>query len=240
MGIIHPKHILACTAFLACCLTLSAQRKVSADIEIKQVTKGKVVTVTKSVCCTSDGRFVTRFRTPEDYYVVSNPKGETRIYIPRTNEVIQDLGTSQSAKDELIWIFLTGKVDDLGVMQYGYRPASTTRDGQYVKKTFVSSEEGNIPTVEVVLENFLPIYCAYIDKSSRAVSKTYLSNYFREGRFVLPARTTSISYMDGGKDSTVVRTIYSNIRVDADDPLLDFVIPSDAKSVSNPLQGKKK
>jgi hypothetical protein len=47
---------------------------------------------------------------------------------------------------------------------------------------------------------------------------------------MLPTRTTSITYTSP-KDSSVMRTIYSGIRVDEDDPLFHFEVPADAKIV---------
>ena len=41
---------------------------------------------------------------------------------------------------------------------------------------------------------------------------------------------TSITYTSP-KDSSVMRTIYSDIKVDGDDPLFDFQVPSNAKVV---------
>ena len=47
---------------------------------------------------------------------------------------------------------------------------------------------------------------------------------------MLPTRATSITYTSP-KDSSVMRTIYSDIKVDGDDPLFDFQVPSNAKVV---------
>ena len=223
--------------FLAAALLLvpagaSAQRRVSAGVEVKQAAAGKVATITKRVHCSSDGRAVIHFLKPQDYIVVTNVKGETRMYIPSTNEVIVDNSAAMTSQDELISLFMSGRSEDLGLGLYGYRLQSTAREDGLVKKTFVTDEPGDIPKVEIVYENFLPIYCGFIDASGRTVTKTYYSQYVPAGRLLLPTRTTSITYTSQ-KDSSVMRTIYSDIRVDDDDPMYGFEIPANAKVVSS-------
>ena len=107
----------------------------------------------------------------------------------------------------------------------------TVREDGLVKKTYVTDKSGDIPKVEIVYENFLPIYCGYIDASGKTVTKTYYSKYVPAGRMMLPTRTTSITYTSP-TDSSVMRTIYSDIQVDGNDPLFDFQVPSNAKVVS--------
>ena len=223
--------------FLAAAILLvpagaSAQRRVSAGVEVKQAAAGKVATVTKRVHCSSDGRAVIHFLKPQDYIVVTNVKGETRMYIPSTNEVIVDNSAAMTSQDELISLFMSGRSEDLGLGLYGYRLQSTAREDGLVKKTFVTDKPGDIPKVEIVYENFLPIYCGFIDASGRTVTKTYYSQYVPAGRLLLPTRTTSITYTSQ-KDSSVMRTIYSDIRVDDDDPMYGFEIPANAKVVSS-------
>ncbi len=209
----------------------SAQRRISADVEVKQAAGGKVATITKRVHCSSDGRAVIQFLKPQEYILVTNMKGETRMYIPGSNEVIVDNSAAMTSQDELISVFMSGRAEDLGLGMYGYRLQSTSREDGLVKKTYVTDRSGDIPRVEIVCDNFLPIYCAYLDASGKAVTKTYYSNYVQAGRMKLPTRTTSITYTSP-KDSSVMRTIYSDIVVDGDDPLFDFKIPANAKVVS--------
>ena len=51
-----------------------------------------------------------------------------------------------------------------------------------------------------------------------------------------PHRNTSIAYTSK-KDSTIVRTIYSNIVIDGDNPMFEFAVPADAKPMD--LNNKK-
>lgn len=206
---------------------LYAQRKVSADVEVKTVIDGKLTTVTKSVYCSNNGRLVTKFSKPLPYYVVSNAKGEMNLYRPDTNEVLSDVDPALASNTEFIMLFMSGRIDDLGLTSFGYKAGAATREDGFVKKTF-KSPDPNKPDVVVVYENYLPIYCEYTAQDGRLMSKKYLSDYKTYGRFVLPQRVTDITY-GVKRDSSIVRTIYSSVKVDVDDPNFDFQIPADAK-----------
>ena len=221
------RKIICLALFAAAFVPAGAQRKVSADVEVKTVAKGKLSTVTKSVYCTSNGRLVTLYKTPLKYYSIANSKGEFQLYNPDSNEVMSQYDPTLSSTTELVSIFMSGRVDDLGVGYLGYRLSDTGREDGYVRKTFTHPDPLH-PKVSIVYENYLPIYCEYTSPEGKVVNRKYLSNYQQFGRMMLPLRSTDISY-GAGKDSTVVRTIYSSVRIDADDPAFDFTVPADAK-----------
>ena len=230
------RKIICLSLLAAVCVTAGAQKKVSADVEVKTASKGKVSTVTKSVYCTSNGRLVTLYKTPTEYYHVTNSKGETQFYFPSSGEVLSKYDQSLSSNTELVMLFLSGHIDDLGLGYFGYKAGPPSREDGYVKKTFTSPNPSQA-TVEIVYENYLPIYCGYTAPDGKLISKKYLSNYQRFGRMVLPLRITDISYGQG-RDSTVVRTIYSGVKVDEENPAFDFQVPADAKPLK--LEGAKK
>ncbi len=206
---------------------LLAQRRVRADVEVKSVAQGKSVTVTKSVYCLGNGRMVVHFHTPQDYYIVTNVLGETRLYMPGPNEVLTDNSGGISSKDELLSIFLSGRVEDLALGLYGYRLLGAASEDGLVKRTYVNSDDSVSPKVEVVSKDYLPIYAAYYKPDGSVSSKTYFSKYAPVGRAMFPMRVTSIAYV--GRDSTVTRTLYSGVQFDSEDPDFDFEVPADAK-----------
>ncbi|MCQ2177213.1 MAG: hypothetical protein MJY41_04650 [Bacteroidales bacterium] len=216
---------------LAFSLPAGAQRRISADVEVKQVFQGKSLTTTKSVYCANNGRLVVVADKPSRYVLVTNVKGESKFWLPGSNQVVVDNTALASSRDELLSLFLSGRADDLGLGLYGYTLESTSRDGKYLVRTYASGSRDDIPHVKIVYDNYLPVYCSYIDSSGKEVSKTYFSNYVALQRLSFPCRTTQISYTAKG-DSTVTRTIYSNIRADQQDPWFDFEVPSDATAVS--------
>ncbi len=211
------------------CLEASAQRRVSADVEVKTVTGGNVTTVTKSVYCLSNGRLVTYFRSPFEYVMETNILGECKFYFPSSNEVYIDNSGGVTSKDELLSLLLSGRLEDLGVSLSGYGLKTTERlpDG-LVKKTYRGSVSGMPSLCEIVYKDYLPIYSATLTEDGHPQVKVYYSRYENVGYTPFPLRNTEIIY-NSPKDSTVVRTIYSNIVLDGTDPNFDFVIPEDAK-----------
>ena len=224
---------------LAVCLAgpAAAQRRVSASAQVQTVMDGKVTTVTKEVYCSANGRLVTVFHSPELLYIISNPKGEVQIYRPSAKEVISEVKEDFSDRDDLLYLFLTGRVDDMGLAGYGYKLVSSKQEeGGIIRKAYRCDEPGRIPRVELVTENFLPIYLAYIDGGGKVVSKTWFTQYLKLPRFFLPARVTNVSYTTS-RDSVITRTTYSDVQVDPDSPLFDFQVPADARLV--PLNKRK-
>lgn len=207
----------------------AAQTRVAADVEEKTVMDDKVVTRTSEVYCTSDGRLVQLFGGATTYYVLSNLTGEFKAYFPKSNEVFSDRKDDYSTKDNLLYLFLSGHSDDLGLSSYGYRLASSTTEDGLLKRTYLPTKKAakGVAKIELVLENYLPIYIGYYDRTGHLVSKSYFSSYKEFPRISLPQRVTAISYTSG-KDSTIVRTLYSNIRFDSNEPMFDFRIPDDA------------
>ena len=232
------RHILpAVLLIILACGTADAQKRVSAVATVQSVSAGTKTTVTKHLYCNSSGRMVTVFNSPYKYYLITNPKGEAQIYLPETNEVLNEVRDYLSNKDELIYLFLSGRVEDLGLVYYGYKIVSSENEGDgIVRKTYRSNETGRIPTVTLVTRNFLPIYVAYIDAGGKVVSKTYFTQYVSQPRFTMPGHVTAIDY--NGKDSVITRTTYSDIKVDVNDPLFDFQVPADARVATDPTSPK--
>lgn len=222
-------------------ISASAQRNVAAEMEVKTLYGGKVTTVASKVYCTSSGRLVQVFDTPSRYYTVTNPDGEFKLYIPGTNEVYSDRKEDFSDRDDLLYLFLSGHSSDMGLSLYGYKLSGTVReDGGILKRTYIPAVKGKgVAKVELVLENYLPIYLAYYNEGGSVVSRTYLSSYKRFSSLMLPLRVTSVQYT-AKKDSTLVRTVYSNVRTDSKDPMFDFKVPADAKPLKNTPFRKKK
>lgn len=208
----------------------SAQKRVSADVEVKSLFEGKVVTTRKSVYCSSNGRLVVYSTSPVNFVQTTNPNGESSLYFPDRNEVSLDNSGDVSSRNELLFLMLSGHLSDLGLTYNGYALASSGVDADgYVVRTYTATIPDFPPKVEVVLKDFLPVYAAYYSPDGKVAMKTYFSNYQPVGRMRFPCRQTGIMYSKG--DSVVVRTLYSNIAVDRDDPGFDFVVPADAKPV---------
>ncbi len=208
---------------------LHAQRRISADVEVKTVVKNNVSTTTKSVYCTNNGRLVVSFHKPIEYILLCNTLGESKMYFPSSNEVYVDNTGAFTSRDELLSIFLLGRFDDLGLTMQGYQLLSTERlpDG-LVKKTYKTQRVELPPLCEIVYQDYLPIYSATLTPDGQPTQKVYYSKYQEVGYMPFPCRSTQIIY-NSPKDSTIIRSIYSNIELDGDDPLFEFTVPENAR-----------
>lgn len=221
-------------SFLAVFLLISAevcaQRRLSADVEVKTLIGNNVTTVTKSVYCSNNGRLVICFHTPMEYIMQTDIMGECQLYFPRTNEVYVDNSRTMSSTDELLSIFLAGRIDDLGLSISGYTLDGTENlEGGMMKKSYKTKREGFPPRAQIVYNNeYLPIYSEALTEDGHISVKVYYSNYKLVGYTPFPFRSTEIIY-NSPKDSTIVRTIYSNLVLDGTDAMFDFKIPENAK-----------
>ena len=240
MAVVLRKGLIS-AALLIIALGASAQRRASADVEIKTLADGKVTTVTQRVFCQGNGRLVTVFSSPSSYTTITNLKGEFKLYVPASNEVFSRVDKEFASDNELLYLFLAGRQDNLGLLGMGYTLQGSSFDADgYLKRTYTTKKKDSAPTVELVLKDYLPIYVAYLDHSGNVLSKMYLSQYTKGSRLVFPTRVTEVSYNKEKHDSTVVRTIYSSITTDGTDPNFDFQVPEGAKPAGNPLDALKK
>ena len=222
---------------LLVCSVVSAQNRVSAAAEIVRVNKGQSVAIRKEIFFNANGRMVVRYLHPEEYYMVTNTFGEARIFRPKSNEVMIINDSFLSSESELIYYFLTNRIEDLGLRNLGFSLSATRTDGNKIIRTFIpNAPDSNFSKIEMVHENHLPIYCAYFDTRNRVVQRVYYSDYQMLSFTAFPGRITEISYISPG-DSIVSRKLYSNIKTgrDAVSPYFDFSVPADAKVVDSDL-----
>ena len=231
---------LTLSALIVISATAAAQNRVAADVEVKTVMDGKVTTQKSQVFCTATGDRTQVFEGNPSYYAITNLQGEFNAYFPASNEVFTDRKDDYSSKDDVFYLFLSGKSDDMGLSSFGYRLSGSVMEDGLLKRTYVPEKSGaakGVSKVEIVLENYLPIYIGYYNEKGVLASKTYLSSYARYKGVMLPCRTTSIAYT-AKKDSTVTRTLYSNIRVDGIEPMFRFRIPDNARTIKAPKTQK--
>ena len=177
-------------------------------------------TVRSHVFCSRGGVLLTHVQVPVEYYLECNFSGHCRMYFPAGNKYEES--EDRSSRDDLCFLFLSGTTGDMGLQSMGYVLAeSVPEEDGILRKTF--RNKGS--EVVLVLRNYLPIYLEYHSSSGQTLGKIYLSDYKSVGSLVFPHRKTEISYTSK-KDSVVIRTLYSNVAVDSDDPLKDYKFPS--------------
>ena len=216
-------------------LAAEAQTRVAADVTIQQAHKGKSVRVEKQVYYNANGSLVVHFTYPTQYYVITNRLGETSVYQPQTNEVMQMNDASVSSEDEMIALFMTPNYTDLGLQQLGFVLNKVERKGGDQIGTYVptGNNSRDISRAVVVCREGNPIYCAFYDHDGLMTRKTYYSRYTEFRTFTMPTLVTQIAY-NGLGDSVIKREEYRNIRTEGfgSESLFDFTIPNNAKRVS--------
>lgn len=212
-----------------------AQNRLSADVTVRQVHKGKSMRVEKQIFFNTNGNLTVHFTYPQEYYVVTNRIGETSVYQPKANEVMQMNDRSITSESEMLSVFLSPSYADLGLTRLGFVLSKVERDGDDQVKTYTPThvDDKAIGKVVVVLRDGNPIYCAFYDQSGNITKKTYYSHYVTLPAMTFPTLVTQIAYDHAG-DSVIKREEYRNIRTKdfPADALFDYKIPANARRVT--------
>lgn len=219
---------------MSLCVTAAAQSRIMADVTARQVHQGKSVRVEKQVFYSTNGNMVVHYTYPQEYYMITNRIGETSVYQPKTNEVLQVNDQSVSSENEMISVFMSPSYADLGLTKMGFVLGKVEKRGDDQVKTYTPTrvDDKAFSKVEVVCRGGKPIYCAFYSKSGQVVKKTYYSRYVDLPVVTFPTLITQISYDNAG-DSIIRREEYRNIRTKdfPADALFEYQVPAKAKRV---------
>ncbi len=227
--------------FLLCCLVfimLSGFRNMGVErimmrMESQSLHKGKRVDVRAELYYQSlDGRLVTKYVSPVTHIMVTTNKGEVAIYDEAEHTVYREQSLDYSTDNHLIYYFLSGRIQDLGLRQIGFELAETGFVDDLVKTTWFppNSLWHLFSRIELVHENHLPIYAGYYDSHKNLVKKVFYTDYQNYSEVILPTTITEFNYLPGN-DSIVNRIRFSDIKInrEASSPWFQFRIPEDAK-----------
>ena len=221
--------------FIVLCGSAVAQSRLSADVTVRQVHKGKAMRVEKQVFYSSNGNLVVHFTKPQEYYMITNRLGETSVYQPKVNEVMQVNDQAMSTEGELLAVFMSPSYADLGLTRLGFVLSKVEKDGADQVKTYTPTHINDkaIKKVVVVCRDGNPIYCAFYNQSDQVMKKTYYSRYVELPVMTFPTLVTQIAYDNKG-DSVIKREEYTNIRTKdfPSDALFDYRVPANARRVS--------
>ena len=206
--------------------------RVMMHMESQSLHRGKVVKVEAELFFhASDGRMISRYIQPAHQVMITNNKGEVSIYNEKENTVSYEQGVEYSTESGLIHFFLQGKTQDLGLTDLGFHQMSTRfEDGLVITEWFPPASLYHLfNRIELVHEDFKPIYAGYYDAQRNLAKKVYYSDFQYIGDVYLPTLITEFNYV--GNDSIINRIRFSDIRVNhqALSPWFNFEIPSDAK-----------
>lgn len=210
-------------------------QKVSAHVYARQAEKGYFTAIQSNLYYTSNGNLISEFISPEKYIMITNNKGEVKIYNPKENTVMQFQNSLMSTHTIPFYFFFSGKTSDMGLRRAGYKLINTQFDRQMVITTWQLATEGDkkdpVAYVKLVHKDFKPVYMDYEDKQRKVIRKVYYYDYINLTGIEFPKTFTEIVYQ--GKDSIVTKTEYSDFKVNehAVSALFKFEVPSNAKLI---------
>lgn len=228
-----PVLVLLVIGFAALGFHYLSVERIMMEMESQSLHRGKRADVKASLFYQSlDGRLVTRYTQPVEQVMITNNKGELAIFNEQDNTVYRTQSLEYSSENNLIYFFLQGKTSDLGLQQMGFQLMDTRfEDGMVITKWFPPSGMYHLfSQVELVHENYLPIFTGYYDKDKMLVKKVYYTDYRQFPEITLPMAITEFNYLPGG-DSIVNRVKFSEVQINqrAVSPWFNFSIPHDAK-----------
>lgn len=207
--------------------------RLSLDLVAKTLYQGKSVTIKSEVYFKSSGSLmVTHFTSPMQKVAITNGNGEFKEYDVVNNTVTMMQGLDLSTKNSLFYSFLSGSINDMGLTASGFKMNSTKIENKMVISEWVpkQSEQAKISKVELVHENYLPIYLAFYNAKNEPIQKAFYSNYQQVGNIKMPFTITEFEFVSP-VDSIITKRTYSNLKLNAEvsEQYLNFKIPADAK-----------
>jgi len=223
--------------FFTWILTSSFQGKdrVSASMESRKLFDGKVVIVKAQIYYTFDeGKMIMNYTYPNKHVFISNALGEAKVYYPERNEVSVLQNTMFSTENDVLYYFMSGQIDDLGLRSLGFQLAETDFDDNLMVTTWMppGTIAGRLSKIEMVHENYIPIYSAYYTGDNKVQKKIYYSDFLRHDNVVIPQKVTEIEFLAKG-DSIISRKEYSDFKFGASamGDYFNFKVPEDAKII---------
>lgn len=207
--------------------------KASMRMTTQTWSQGKLITMSADIYYhTLSGKMITVYPGKDERIIITNNKGEVAVYNPKRNEVTTMQNAAYSTESNFLYYFLNGNILDLGLRAMKFQLMETTTDnGMVITSWFPPAELFNVfSKIEMVHEDFLPIYIAYYGKESKLVKKVYYSDYSNISEINIPLSITEFNYLPKG-DSLISRIRIENLNVNqkANSPYFNFSIPKDAK-----------
>ncbi len=217
---------------LMAALSSGSVEKLMLKMRSQSLHKGKVVVMEADLYYNHlAGNLVTRYSNPAGQVILTNSKGELTIYDENANSVNYRQGAEYSTTNNLIYFFLQGKTQDLGLAESGFQLMSTTiEEGVVVTEWFPPASFYRLfNNIKLVHKEFLPVYAAYYDTSRKIAKRVYYSNYQQIGDINFPMLITEFNYI--GNDSIINRIRFSELKLNqqAISPWFNFKVPADAQ-----------
>jgi len=223
--------LVVCAVFFTSFMPMSVER-IMMSMKSQSLHKGKVVNVDAELYYDQlSGSLITRYIQPACQVLKTNEKGELSIYNEEENTVTYRQGAEYSTESNMVLFFLQGKIQDLGLGDFGFQLMSTRfEEDMVITEWFPPAELFHLfNRIELVHKDFVPIYIAYYDAQRNLAKKVFYSQYEYLEDVSFPTLVTEFNYI--GNDSIINRIRFSDIKVNhqAVSSWFDFTIPEDAQ-----------
>lgn len=213
------------------------EKKMSVSLTSKLLKNGKKIIYNTDVYYHFDkGIMITHNYKPFEYYMITDAKGEIKMYYPDKNEVYISRDPSQITEHSIFYYFLANRLFDFGLRDLGFTISKTEPQKDVIVTRWAPPKEieKNIKYVELVHQKNLPIYMAYFSAKNKISRKIYYYDYTEEKHLPIrfPKKIVEFNYLDDG-DSLITQMIFSNIQYGkaASSSVFEFKIPLNAKIV---------
>ena len=220
--------------------TSSAQQiveLVQVKMNSRTINKGKFTSTTADIWYQNkDGKMISHYSEPFKMLMTTNNKGEVQLYNFERNTVGYQQNQAYSTQGSYFYYFLANRVSDLGLAEMGFKLADTKFEGSRVISKWLPPAAflTALKSVELVLEEYKPIYMAYYDPTGKLIRKVFYYNYKAlSNMLTIPLTVTEINYLDAG-DSLLTKTNYSDIKINKEVTnfeYINFIIPANAKKM---------
>jgi len=222
-------------ALLASFIFYSPIQRISMKLISKSLQGGKSITTQADVYYRiAGGLLVTHITSPVEYLVITNDKGEFKMYDIKKNTISQMQAADFSSENSFVHDFLNGNTNDMGLKSIGFQLKSTKVENDMVITNWIPPLDlaSKMSRVEVVHENYSPIYMAFYGKKEKLLSKIFYYNYQKIGDLNIPSIITEFQYLSNS-DSTITKKIYSDYKINeqVDEKWLNYKIPDNAKII---------
>ena len=113
------------------------------------------------------GILITHQKEPFEHFIITDSKGEIKIYNTEKNEVYVSRDPSKITDQTLLYYFFAKRLNDFGLRDMGFTLENTEfKDDLKVSWWKNDFPESPIKKVELVHQKDLPIFMAYYDKNN--------------------------------------------------------------------------
>lgn len=206
--------------------------KIYAELESRQLKDGRFVTTKAEICYESNGNMVSHYTYPKPYVLLSNNKGEIKLYEPATNTVVLTQNNDFSSQTSEFYYFFSGKLADMGLNDLGY-----VQEKVYAEKDLVVSiwklkkpdAKKLVQKIKLVHQRQSPVYMHYEGAKGNVLRKIYYYGYTQLQDVSFPTTSTEVVY--NGKDSVITKSEFRNFKLNeqANSQYFNYKIPANAK-----------